>query len=134
MRILTGIGKRHFKAVKTIIFDFDSFCIFVTKKVFVQLTNEIIKNILDLATSGYHINRIALELNMNPDELKKMRASDDLWEDVFSRAEYNYEQYMIEQLEKESLTKNSFLKKDVYQRLIQKHDKTGDNEIIIRRV
>jgi len=101
----------------------------------VKWTSDILLNIIGLGSDGKSFREIALELNMTSDQLRDERARDEGLNDALTRAEFNRDQFMIDELERDGIKKGSFIQKDVYQRLLQKHNNNNsDNEIVIRRV
>lgn len=95
-----------------------------------EFTIEIYEKIIGMGAKGYSTARIAHELNITPDRLRDLRAVDEKLNEALNRAEYNFDQLIIGRIEESSVDTNSNIKKDVYLRLIQKHN-SGDNEIRI---
>ena len=95
-----------------------------------EFTNDTYQKIIRWGANGYSVARIAHELNMTPDCLRDLRTENNDLDDALTRAEYNFDQYLLGRIEESSIDKMSNIKKDVYLRLLQKHS-GGDNEIRI---
>ena len=100
----------------------------------VNWTDDILKNIEQFGSMGFSTFRIANELNMTPAELRDERAKDKTLDEAVQRAEYGYEQYLIDKYEENSINEKSPIQFEAYKRLKDKHNSGNDNEIIIRRV
>jgi hypothetical protein len=99
-----------------------------------KFSNEILKKLIIMGANGESFRDIALELNMTPDQLRDEQAKDEKLNDALTRADFNRDQFMIDALERDGIRKGSFIQKDVYQKLLQKHGVKTDNEIIIREI
>jgi hypothetical protein len=99
-----------------------------------KFTDEILKSIVKFGAEGKSFHQIATELNMTSDKLQDLRAKDEKLNDALTRAEFNRDQYMIDEIEKDGIKKGSFVQRDLYQKLLLKHNANSDNEIIIRRL
>ena len=71
---------------------------------------------------------------MTPPELHDERKKSEALDKAVSRAEYGYEQYLLDKYEENSIYEKSPIQLEVYKRLKDKYSSGNDNEIIIRRV
>jgi len=99
-----------------------------------NFTDKILKQIIVFGVNGKSFRDIAIELNMTPDQLRDEQTKDEKLNDALTRAEFNRDQFMIDELEKDGIKKGSFIQKDVYKRLILKHNKGTDNKLEIEYV
>jgi len=100
----------------------------------VEFSKDILRRIIQLGSEGKSFREIALEYNMTPDELMDEQLINEKLSDALTRAEFNRDQFMIDELEKDGIKKGSFIQKDVYQKLLLKHNNGSDNKIIIEEV
>lgn len=99
-----------------------------------KFTSDILNAIIRFGAEGKSFHQIAKELNMTSDELRDEQAANTKLNDALDRAEFNRDQYMIDEIEKDGITKGSFVQKDLYQKLLIKHKKGLDNRIEIEEV
>jgi hypothetical protein len=99
-----------------------------------KFTSDILKAIIQFGAEGKSFHQIAKEYGMTSDELRDESTANAKLKDALDRAEFNRDQYMIDEIEKDGIKKGSFVQKDLYQKLLLKHNNNLDNEIVIRRV
>ena len=99
-----------------------------------KFTSDILKAIIRMGSEGKTPHDIALELNMTSDELKDEREINEKLNDAMTRAEFNEDQKLISKLKKQALTKIDNGQKELLFRLMDKHNYSSDNKIIIEEV
>lgn len=88
-----------------------------------------------LGANGYPFARIARELNMTPSELMdEVERNEDLKRSI-DRAEFNKDMFRLSEIEEAGIGNvRTSAQLDEIMFIRQKHSKTTDNEIIVRRV
>lgn len=100
-----------------------------------EWTNDILKAIEKMGASGKTPDMIALELNMTQTELDDERAKNEKLNESLNRAEQNSERFAISKLWSDCLNgSNTIISKDLFLKLIEKHNKNSDKKIEIEYV
>jgi hypothetical protein len=79
-----------------------------------EFKDEILKNITWMGMSGYPLKRVALELNINLDELRKERLRNERLNDALNRYEFNAEAHFVDEMMKAAVSQKKNLIAEVY--------------------